>query len=668
MGTYNIDWEFISKLEGNELIGYQPDGNSGVTIASGVDLKEKDRSFFEHLNLPESLIKKLEPFFGLSGMEAKAAAPNLIINADEDLILNQAIHSKYADMVAATYEKYSNGKSFSDLSMEQQTVLASVGFQHGTAFVRKDGTPMNFIKQAAAGDWEAVLANLRNFGDDFNTRRNEEADYLIKKKTTIADLAAYRIQPYVRSVKDSIKDFEEDAQKGYEAFTELDDGFAKIATDKKAEDAEADSVSAREFFDGIQKPELWNLDYTKPYDKVDLDEITNITNATKRELREKHPFWSGEFLTASYKQDMTAKIFNQADYTIDRFMLDELKPDPDFVLTQEKLDELSDGLPDDFRDEFTHAHSEGHAQQIRGTLLRHLEIEDIIYSQGIAWGTSARILAALTDPASWAVILATEGLATPFVAVQKASRVAKILRSAGTGAVSIGAIMAYLASQRPDLDGDDVMHGIMTGALLGGLLGLRGYKKVKFNKDNDKAYNNLAKKFLDENNAKTMEEGGFVPPNSSGGVIRPTNNNPNPLKGDGSGERIFEWYDETLDLAASSRIRTDKRIAIEVTPIGKPVGTIEVSTKIKEIKIGDRIIVDSKGTIGIVKGINRKNEKMGVLNDNYVIKGEGTRSDWVLDKGIIDSLNRIKTKKVVKKDEYILDKKKNGEIEVRKCK
>ena len=174
MGTYNIDWEFISKLEGgSQLEGYHPSNNSGVTIGKGVDLKEKDRSFFEHLNLPESLIKKFEPFFGLSGMEAKAAAPNLIINEDEALILNQAIQSKYASMVAETYEKYSNGKLFSDLSMEQQTVLASVGFQHGTAFLKKDKTPMNFIQQAGAGDWEAVLANLRNFGDNFNTRRNK---------------------------------------------------------------------------------------------------------------------------------------------------------------------------------------------------------------------------------------------------------------------------------------------------------------------------------------------------------------------------------------------------------------------------------------------------------------------------------------------------------------
>ena len=45
MKTYNIDWEFIASLEGNELQGYVPSNNSGVTIASGVDLKEKTVAF-----------------------------------------------------------------------------------------------------------------------------------------------------------------------------------------------------------------------------------------------------------------------------------------------------------------------------------------------------------------------------------------------------------------------------------------------------------------------------------------------------------------------------------------------------------------------------------------------------------------------------------------------
>ena len=564
MKTYNIDWEFIASLEGNELKGYVPSDNSGVTIASGVDLKEKDRSFFEHLGLPETLINKLEPFFSLSGMEAKAEAPKLNISAEEGLLLNEAIHGKYANIIADKWEK-ATGNSFSTLSAEQQTVVASVAFQYGDLETQ---TP-NFWKQVTSGDWEGAVTNLRDFGDAFNTRRNKEADYLLKKKTSIVDLAKYKIQPYTRAVTDGIKEFEEDAKEGAEAFQEFETGYAKIATDTKLELAEQDSVTAKEFFDKIETPELWNLDYTKPYDRTELDEINNIQNATKRELKEKYPFWTGTFVKSAYKQEMTAKLFDQGENIINEFMVDELKPDPEWILTKEKLDELTTDLPDSFRSEFAHAHSEGHAQQIRNQLLEHLDLEDQIYSQGIAWGTSARVLAALTDPAAWAVILGTEGLAAPFFAVSKAHRIARIFRSAGTGAVSIGAIEAYLASQRPDLDADDVMHGIMTGGLIGGLLGLRGYKKVKFNNDNDKAVNALMKRHLDESDAKTMNDGGFPPPNSSGGVPVVSPNNPNPYKGNGSGERVFDWYDEATDMKLLTRTRKDGKTEIDITPIGK---------------------------------------------------------------------------------------------------
>ena len=69
-----------------------------------------------------------------------------------------------------------------DRSRAEQTVLVSVGFQHGTSFTRKDGSDMNFIKQAASGDWDAVLANLKDFGDAFPTRRNKEAKLLEDEK------------------------------------------------------------------------------------------------------------------------------------------------------------------------------------------------------------------------------------------------------------------------------------------------------------------------------------------------------------------------------------------------------------------------------------------------------------------------------------------------------
>ena len=37
-----------------------------------------------------------------------------------------------------------------------QTVIASVGFQYGSSFKRKDGSEMNYIKQARDNDWDGM--------------------------------------------------------------------------------------------------------------------------------------------------------------------------------------------------------------------------------------------------------------------------------------------------------------------------------------------------------------------------------------------------------------------------------------------------------------------------------------------------------------------------------
>ena len=188
MDKYNIDWDFINKKEGgNWTEGYVPTNNSGVTIASGFDLKLKDKAFLENMGLSSELINKLISYMGISGAEAKAiiAERPLILTTEETNQINQGSHIFYADQVAKTYEKHSNGKKFKSLSKGEQTVIASVGFQHGYNFTRTDGTTMNFIKQAGAGDWEALINNLNNFGDQFGPRREDEAKYLInfnKKK------------------------------------------------------------------------------------------------------------------------------------------------------------------------------------------------------------------------------------------------------------------------------------------------------------------------------------------------------------------------------------------------------------------------------------------------------------------------------------------------------
>jgi len=63
-----IDYDFISQLEGGrQTIGYVPDANtsqSGVTIATGFDLGQRNENDLIVLNLPQNLIDKFKPYLG----------------------------------------------------------------------------------------------------------------------------------------------------------------------------------------------------------------------------------------------------------------------------------------------------------------------------------------------------------------------------------------------------------------------------------------------------------------------------------------------------------------------------------------------------------------------------------------------------------------------------
>ena len=178
-----INWDFIAELEGAAIkVGYVPSNNSGVTIGTGFDLKEKTEENIINFGFSEPLIEKLKPFFTLSGAEASEVASNLVLNDSEVAELDKKSKNYYASLVANKYEKDS-GKLWNDLDENQQTVVASVGFQYGS-FSR---TP-KFWNAVLNGDWEQVENELRNFGDDFGTRRNKEADLLLMSKKKAKDV------------------------------------------------------------------------------------------------------------------------------------------------------------------------------------------------------------------------------------------------------------------------------------------------------------------------------------------------------------------------------------------------------------------------------------------------------------------------------------------------
>lgn len=183
----NIDFDFILKQEGFETKGYVPDAensNSGVTIASGFDLGA--RVLKDLKGLPQDIIDVLTPFLGFKGVAAQDIASNLNITEDQGKIINEFAKSEAITNLRTEWEN-TTGTSFDDLSKEKATVLASVAFQYGNL---ESATP-NFWKQTTSGDWEGAYNNLLDFGDRYESRRKEEANYLFptlkKTDTTLID-------------------------------------------------------------------------------------------------------------------------------------------------------------------------------------------------------------------------------------------------------------------------------------------------------------------------------------------------------------------------------------------------------------------------------------------------------------------------------------------------
>ena len=178
-----IDWAVIAELEGSSLTGDVPNpdtSQSGVTIASGIDLGQRSAAEIGAMTIPQELKDKLTPYAGFRQQAAVdfLAAHPLTITADEAAALESVVRGQIVQQLATTYDAAVNGQpalsTFDDLPNAPQTVIASVAFQYGNLPTR---TP-RFWQAAVSQVWADVITELRNFGDQYPTRRNREATYL----------------------------------------------------------------------------------------------------------------------------------------------------------------------------------------------------------------------------------------------------------------------------------------------------------------------------------------------------------------------------------------------------------------------------------------------------------------------------------------------------------
>ena len=192
ISQYKVNWKLISQYEGNrQLKAYIPEdengnieGDSGPTLATGFDIGQHNKQELERWKIPNELIKKLEPFFGLKGEEAKkkleefeAKGNPLIISEDEAKLIDIAKKLDTLQKLEKNYNKFSNVVEFKQLSPAAQTAITSVAFQYGTnlQLPAKDGGAPKFWKQVTNQNWQLAIQELHNFDDITPTRRIKEA-------------------------------------------------------------------------------------------------------------------------------------------------------------------------------------------------------------------------------------------------------------------------------------------------------------------------------------------------------------------------------------------------------------------------------------------------------------------------------------------------------------
>ena len=177
-----IDFGQVSKLEGGQILSpdHVPDltgSNSGVTVGTGVDLGQMDDADIDALNISDTLKGKLKPYTELTGQEAEdylKQHPITLTKGEADQ-LDKSIQSNAINKLVSSYRS-ATASEFNSLPPEAQTVIASVAFQYGNLATR---TP-SFWKAVTKSDWVGAVNELRNFKDNYPTRRKAEADLLQK--------------------------------------------------------------------------------------------------------------------------------------------------------------------------------------------------------------------------------------------------------------------------------------------------------------------------------------------------------------------------------------------------------------------------------------------------------------------------------------------------------
>lgn len=196
------------------------------------------------------------------------------------------------------------------------------------------------------------------------------------------------------------------------------------------------------------------------------------------DLLEPRQLTSSERFTASQKTaDIKPGVFEAVraaasseflmSSALRHFELSSFEPDEDFELTKPLLDELTDGLPDDFISQFESASSLEQARAIRSQSLALRESRDKLDQLGFS-GFALRLGALVLDPVAVGLSLATEGAASNFIYGGRIARMNRFVRAGLIFGAVEGVLEAGLVATDPERSSKDILYAMVGGALLGG--------------------------------------------------------------------------------------------------------------------------------------------------------------------------------------------------------
>lgn len=162
--------------------GYIAIGASGVTIATGVDLGQREADEMIAWGLSEGIVNALRPYIGAKKRAAAAIAAlhrlPLSVSRETADEIDAAVHAGYLRSYILPLYDAAAARPFADLPPQAQAAIMSLCYQRGPAWPRRHAP--NTWAAFLRGDWADASRRLRtrSYWDGYQDRRALEGKHL----------------------------------------------------------------------------------------------------------------------------------------------------------------------------------------------------------------------------------------------------------------------------------------------------------------------------------------------------------------------------------------------------------------------------------------------------------------------------------------------------------